>query len=230
MVKKYLKPLSVHFRALMSVRVRAFTLVELLVSVGIIVILMVSAVGIYVYSINSQQRTMVITNLQEDGQLILDLIAKDTRTNNVDYGYWSDQNRCPPLPSQCTVLTDGTTRIIYRQSCLNVSCVLQRYEGPWCASRNCDGDTGDTIEDCDDDMIGTTTFQTINMTDVNIDKFDVYTSPECDPFGDRETYYRVPQTTIVLKLTSNRYRAKIGTYSLLLQQTVPQRFQEKSVY
>lgn len=189
-----------------------FTLVELLVSVGIIVILMLSAVGIYVYSINSQQRTMVITNLQEDGQLILDLIAKDVRTNNVDYLYWN--NSCPASGS-CMVLTDGIQRIIYRR--FSEPGVLQRVE---CAPEDNDCTCESTMVD----------FQTINMTDVKVDGFTVYTSPPCDPFGDRATYYRVPQTTIVLKLTSNRYKQKIGSYSLLLQQTVPQRFQEKSQY
>lgn len=202
--------------------VYGFTLIELLVSINIIIVVVLSALGIYIYSIGPQQKITATADLQQDSQLIMNMIAKDIRANQIDYAEYG----CGiSQPIGRLYLTDGATSATYTYYiCCNGDqfCsvggdvgVLKRCEGTNCKTVSCTNSS----------------YQQISMTDVKITLFNLYVQPACDPFdpnSEAQYHYRNPQVTVVLELKS--YKEKIGERKVKLQETIPQRYQEKRYY
>lgn len=201
----------------------SFTLVEMVVSIGIIITVIVSAVGIYIFSIGPQQKTTAAANLQQDGQLIFNMIAKDIRQNEIDY----DDYLSLPCGCSCTEaqnylsLTDGTNRIKYIR-CTQGASPQFCTSGSNCGLRKCRGTS------CGDGSTCNTNFKEVTMKDVSVENFKAVVCPSCDPFEASQTCFLNPQVTIILELKS--YKEKIGERRIKLQQTIPQRYQEKSLY
>ena len=202
-----------------------FTLIELLVSISIIVVVILSAMGIYMYIIGSRQKTLGQLNIQQDGQYIMSLISKDIRAGKVDYVSYS---------RPCSVTCDG--------SCSH-SCADFNY--PKCLEYPEKGESpgqGLKLADIRDDSIKTIYQLANNMVKkcypdadhcgyitmsqrVSVERLDFYICPRTDPFEAGSTTYKNPRVTIVLKLKS--LTEKTGVKELILQQTVPQRYELK---
>ncbi|MGC9049134.1 MAG: hypothetical protein ACP5IX_02875 [Patescibacteria group bacterium] len=212
----------------MSIKIKnnliaSFTLIELIISVGIIVVVIISAVGVYLYSIGPQQKTIATTNLQQDGQLIFNLIAKDIRANQIDYDYYGCLTDCS-TPTDVLALTDAAspaTFIQYRRCKYGENTDCTGAAGEICALKKC---RGSTCGDCTTEGV----WGEVTMADISVTKFDVYICPSCDPFISEATKYQIPQATIVLELKSRK--EKFGEHRIRLQQTIPQRYQEKGRY
>ncbi|MBU4369868.1 prepilin-type N-terminal cleavage/methylation domain-containing protein [Patescibacteria group bacterium] len=203
---------------------KGFTLIELMVSLGILVVAILAALGIYINVIGTRQKTVGQLNIQEDGQYLMSLIVKDIRAGMVDYAdHVGGEGNCVKItsaenPTSQLCLLDFSSspnQIRYKTNlsasgvCSEVGgrCVLQRCEG-LASSDTCNTATG--------------SYQTITMTNVSFERLDFYISPTTDPFIIDSTNYEHPRVTIVLKLRS--LREKTGEKLLVLQQTVPQRY------
>lgn len=188
----------------------SFTLIEMLVSVGILAVVIVAAVGIYVYAIGSQQKSTANANLQEDGQNILAMISKDTRAMLIDYSYYP--SGIIPSPTSTLALIDD-----YDPSSANYVRIVYRYQS-----------SGQTIQRCK--QVGASCdndnkFEAMNMTGVLIQRLDFYISPTSTPFSTGTTSITSPRVTVIMNLGSNKER--FGQKIIRLEQTLNPRHEEK---
>lgn len=187
----------------------SFTLVELIVSLGIIIVVVVSAVGIYVYTLGGQQKSVATVNLQEDGQYLLSMIAKDARNNWLDYDYYPDGMVDTPDDELALVNDPDSPQTYY----------VYRYDA-----------SGRQVEKCQNsgyacDPSDPAHFIGLTMTDVKVEKLDFYIEPISNPYTQGATNIDPPRVTTVLELRSEKER--IGEKRLKLQQTIHQRREEK---
>lgn len=187
---------------------KGFTLIELMVSLGVLVMAIVSATGVYLQVIGTREKSLGQLHLQEDGQYLMSLIVKDIRGGRVDY----DSYTSITTPEDELYLLDFSSpqnSIRYKSdltssgNCALTRCVLQRCQATNCASN----------------------YQDITMTNSSIERLDFYISPTTDPFSPGSTTYEHPRVTIVLRLKS--LIEKPGAKDLILQQTVPQRYSQR---
>lgn len=201
-----------------SFRNQGFTLIELMVSLSILIIVILTAMSIYVRVIGTRQKSLGQLNLQQDGQYIMSLIVKDIRAGTIDYSNYGSGQDCGEInitttkvevssghgPELCVLDFDSTTNQI-------------RYK------RDVDGTRG-TLKRCKNtDCSNSSNYQTITMTNISIEHLDFYISPTSNPFVAGSTSYYHPRATIVLKLKS--LIEKTGEKQLTIQQTVPQRYE-----
>ena len=191
---------------------KAFTLVELMVSVGIIIVVVLSAMGIYIKVIGTRQKSVGQLNIQEEGQYLMSLIVKDVRAGMVDYSAY-DGNYCGVLGAggvteQLCLLdfSDTQNQISYKREVNAIRGYLEKCKGVVAGDDYCD----------DNDN-----YDSITMEDVSIERLDFYIMPTSNPFTPGSEEYNNPKVTVVLKLKS--LIEKIGEKELVLQQTIPQR-------
>lgn len=203
---------------------KSFTLIELVVSIGVLVMVILSAMGVYIQVIGTREKSIGQFNIQEDGQYLMSLLVKDIRAGMVDYDEYGVDANCTSINETTSLTTElclldfsSTQNQIRYETDLNESgvcsgdrCVLKRCQGP-VASNTCDDDE--------------TNYQNITMTHNSVERLDFYINPTTDPFTPGSTLYEHPRVTIVLKLKS--IIEKPGTNELILQQTVPQRYGQK---
>ncbi|MFA5021185.1 MAG: prepilin-type N-terminal cleavage/methylation domain-containing protein [Patescibacteria group bacterium] len=75
---------------------QGFTLIEILVTIGIFAIVMMVASAIFINVSNLQQQTANLAQLQNEGRYIIEKVAKEIRGRELDYG-------------QMDIDTDGST-------------------------------------------------------------------------------------------------------------------------
>lgn len=189
-------------------KTKSFTLIELLVSMSILVIAIIAAMGVYLNVIGSRQRTLGQVNIQEDGQYLMSLMVKDIRAGIIDYANYG----AVASPEDELLLLDFlNNQIRYR-----ITPATPIVDGA-CSVSRC------TLERCENaDCSLADNYQTITMTDVSIERLDLYLNPTEDPFTAGSAIYTHPRITIVLKLKSLIERT--GEEELILQQTIPQRY------
>ncbi|MCD6471026.1 type II secretion system protein [bacterium] len=188
----------------------SFTLIEMIVSMAIIVVAITTVAAIYIYSIGSQEKITATTKLQQDAQFVLETMAKDIREYQIDYSSYTDPI---PQPTSTLILIDSSNnRIQYRRN-----------------PTTCTKDNPCRLEKCT--QSGTCTdsdFHPVSTSDVSISRLDFYIQPDSNPFSSGATSYRNPSVTIVIELQS--YKERFGAYRVKVQQTIPQRYQEKREY
>lgn len=69
-------------------RKSAFTLIELLVAISILSIIMVSVFEVYSNILSLNKRLELDRILQENSRLITETVAKDIRSNGVNFAYY----------------------------------------------------------------------------------------------------------------------------------------------
>src|SRR6056297_3838695 len=90
---------------------KSFTLIELMVSLSVLVLVILAAMAIYLRVIGTREKTVGQLNIQEDGQFLMTLMAKDLRANQIDYDNYGDY---------CDQIVDSSTAV--GQLCLeNIS-------------------------------------------------------------------------------------------------------------
>ncbi|MEO0076305.1 MAG: prepilin-type N-terminal cleavage/methylation domain-containing protein, partial [candidate division WOR-3 bacterium] len=190
-----------------------FTLIEMLVSIGIITIVIITAVGIYLFTIGPQQKTTATTNLQQDGQLIMNMIAKDVRQNQINYSdYPTCVENCTSIERNYLTLVDSlispSLKIKYLRCKIGGGACDSSSD---CSLKKCRGSTCNDFEDC----TNLSNFKDVTMKDVTVTNFKVILNPGCDPFQsgtcsdcDPPNCFKNPEVTIILELKS--YKEKVG--------------------
>ena len=179
----------------------SFTVIELLVSITIINVIILTAVGIYMLAIGSRQKTISQTTLQQEGQYIMSLIAKDIRSSKVNYSAYGG---AISNPTATLALLDLTVT-----PAANVSYFRELAGSQYFLKK----------------QIGAGPAQAVTANDINVERLDFYIYPTTDPIVHGSTTFENPKVTIVIKLKSLKERP--GQSTLTLQQTILQKWLEK---
>lgn len=180
---------------------KGFTLLEMLISTAIFVIITMIALNIYTSILRANRKSLAITRLHRDSEVIMSALAKKIRQSLVDYTYnYTGALETGKIPSPAIELAlvdiDGVEYVF-----------------------NLDTDN-DTIQVsvAEDDPVD------IPSGNVAITDLRFYVKPDTDPFPViiPSQAPDFPRVTIVLELES-RQTAGIYSSSLVVQQTVPQR-------
>jgi len=207
---------------------RGFTLIELMVSLGILILVILSAMGIYLRVIGTREQSLGDLNIQEEGQYIMGLMVKDIRAGQVDYSSYGLTKDCGIINAGDKVGDDGSTvaklclldfnatpnEIRYKK-CPDPNDAtrseLKRCKGTNCASNDCPASGDD--------------YELMTMTDISLERLDFYVNPISDPFIAGSESYSHPYVTVVLGLKSLTQSST--TAKIVLQQTVSQRYTYK---
>ncbi|MDD3102405.1 MAG: four helix bundle protein [Patescibacteria group bacterium] len=211
---------------------KGFTLIELLISLSILVVVILSAVGIYINIIGTRSKSLGQLNLQEDGQYIMSLIVKDIRANKIDYDEYgdSDEKDCGIINVSTLKVGDNTSSRVAKLCLLDFSATPNKIRYKRCLDPNnanrgvlkiCRG-VDCTTNDCPSTG---DTYQTITMANLGVERLDFYINPFTNPFTAGSITYIHPRVTIILKLKS--LIEKPGEKQIILEQTVPQRYELK---
>ncbi len=193
---------------------KGFTLIELLVSLSILVVIVLSAVGIYINIIGTRSKSLGQLNLQEDGQYIMSLIVKDIRAGRIDYTKYGG-GACGTI-NGTTKKVEGTTPQL---------CLLDSSDNQIRFKKDTISDRGVFKKCSNADCSSDANYQTITMTNLGVERLDFYINPATNPFTAGSVLYTHPRVTIILKLKS--LIEKPGQKQIILEQTVPQRYELK---
>lgn len=175
-----------------------FTLLEMTVALGVFVILFTLTLGIYSYSLKAEQRSVQISKLQKEAQLIMEILAKEIRSSQIDYGYY---------PGSSVDTTNGEIDLALLDKSGNQT--VFRFNA-----------VDQALEVCTLDCNALGIFTAIPPQDVVIQDLIFYIAPETSPFSPNQPPTEFPKVTTVMTL-----RNTVGVISedLLIQQTIPQR-------
>ena len=193
----------------------SFTLIELIVSLGIISIVCLIVVGTYVYVVGSREKTLGQMDIQQEGQYIMSSIAKDIRSSKIDYDAYSR-----PIDSPIGYLIlqdiDETNCIHYRRVVSDSRGALQKCSKEKGGKKNCSS----VCEEGD--------FQDLTSQDVDAKSLYFYIHPTEDPFNESSSSAakkQQPRVTITFNLES--LKEKVGKHRIMFQQTILQRWTKR---
>lgn len=176
-------------------KVKGFTLIEMLISMTVFVMITIIALSIYSSILRANKKSVTVTRLQRDAQMITTALAKKIRQSQVDYTYYPSG----VVPNDNTELAltdaDGTHYVFSLDPIDDV--VLVSVDG------------GDEV--------------VIPAGNVAITDMRFFIEPVTDPFTVAPSVNPdFPRVTMVMRLEP---RGQEGVYNdpLIVQQTVPQR-------
>lgn len=177
---------------------RGFTLLEMTIALGIFVVLITLTLGIYSSSLKAERRTVQISKLQQEAQLIMEIIAKEIRSSKVDYAFYPGSVVDPVNgQSQLALLDKSGHETVFRFNSSN-----------------------DALEVCTQNCAGSGVFTAIPPQDVVIQDLTFFITPAANPFSLDAPPAEFPKVTMVMTLSITH---GVITQDLLIQQTIPQR-------
>lgn len=190
--------------------VGGFTLAELLVAGGILVIIIGITLGIYFPSFRAQKRSVAYSRIQQETQIVLEIMAKEIRSKEIwyDYGKYGG-----------TVNQDGEAHLALKDAnnnyvifCAQAGQVYQyRAANPIPPPSDCAGDPA-------------VNFAPISAMDITITNLEFFIKPSQDPYPQGAPDLRQPRVTIVIQAQKMDGSTVISTH---FQTTIPQRFTQK---
>jgi len=169
---------------------KGFTLIEMVVALGIFAIATTYCVSIFVQSNQTQKRTANIYRVLSDTRYTMEVMAREIRLDRIDYQYYQDQGISLEFPLVEDLTTLALTNpsgesVMFRRAVVSDRAVIQ-------------------MQVMIDDIA---TWQDITPEDLSIEKLAFYITPDVDPFIWHEgaTAYgsnEQPKVTIVLQAKS----------------------------
>lgn len=178
-----------------------FTLLEITVALGVFVVLFTLTLGIYSTTLKTERRTVQMSKLQKEAQLIMEVLAKKIRTNKINYDFYIGQS---------VDVNNGESYLALLDNVNNET--VFHFDN-----------SSHSIEVCSESCgteLSPGTFNAIPASDVLIDSLTFFITPSTDPFINPTSYPVFPKTTVVIDLQNT---TGVSTRSLLIQQTIPQR-------
>ena len=198
----------------------SFTLIELLVSLGIISVVVLIVTGTYVFIIGSREKTLGQTDLHQEGQYIMSLMAKDIRSSKIDYSAIGTIPKDSPITYLILQNIEETECSRYRRITSDNRGIIQKcVKTKTEPTKNC-ADTANVCQDTD--------FQDLTNKDINIKNLNFYIQPNEDPFNkssSSEAKKQQPRCTITFNLKS--LKEKVGENKILFQQTIFERWTKR---
>lgn len=174
-----------------------FTLLEMVIAMGIFIVLFTLTLGIYSYSLKAEQRSMQLAKLQKEAQLIMEVIAKKIRTSRVDYDFYGGT-----IPDT----EEYTEELALRDR--NGDLVVFKLKG-------------ESIGICGfGACISDDEYSAIPADEVTVTTLKFFISPLISPFSLDEPPTQYPKITIIMNLRLATVR---NSRDLLIEQTIPQR-------
>ena len=177
---------------------KGFTLLEMILALGIFIILFTLTLGIYSYALRAEQKTTQLARLQKEAQLVMEVIAKKVRNSRIDYGWYTGGLTSPE--DSLALLDKSAERTVFKLKTDALGNNLAICSLGACAS--------------DDD------FAIIPDGNIVIASLNFYISPLVDPFTLDELPSEHPRITVVIDLEHTQGGI---TRNMLVQQTIPQR-------
>lgn len=177
---------------------QGFTLIEMLISASILALMVVSVCGIYLFTIGSQRKAGQMANTLQDAQFVMETLAKNIRTSEIDYNYAYN--------------ADGDSGINLSE----IELALKDSANPsWHLYYKLENEVLKRSTDA-------INWYQVTMSAIKITSLKFYIIPYNDPFSAGSTVSKHPQVTILIALKPPQSKEWIT-----LQQTVPERFTEK---
>ena len=179
---------------------KGFTLMEILVSLSVFTLSTLAITSVYMATLKAGRKTITLTRIQRESQLIMEVLAKKIRTSRVDYNYDYDAD----------VIPDGGPGIIGDEIELAlIDLTSSTYVFKF-----------DSVNNTMTISVDGSADKTIPMSDVEITDLKFYINPPTNPWSLDAPPPSEPYVMMVMDISSTR-----GEYteSLTVQQTVPQR-------
>ncbi len=173
---------------------RGFTLMELVVVLGIFTTVVVAASDIFLLASKSQRRIFSFERTQADARFTMETFAREIRSGAIDYAYYADRSEPIGIPERELAIVDGDDARIRFFRSEDVADCVDANSTP-CLLVAVDGGTPAVI----------------TPKDVAVRNIAFYVTPAADPQEfepDGGTYAAdvQPHVTIVLMLESTRGR------------------------
>ncbi|MCD6096763.1 type II secretion system protein [bacterium] len=198
---------------------QSFTLIELLVSLGIISIVILLVVGIYVYVIGSREKTLGQTDLQQEGQFVINLLTKDIRGSKIDYSAYA-QPIVSPTGELILTDIDEEVCIFYRRQTVDSNGYIQRcVKNKTELTQSCSY-VSNTCQDED--------YEDLTSSKLSVLSLNFYVYPDEDPFDESSSSFaqkQQPRVTITFEVEPTEEKAKGN--NIFFQQTVLQRWTKR---
>jgi len=148
---------------------------ELVVSAGLFMILMVISFGIFTFGLRGQQRALIQTRVDRESQLIMEALAKKIRSSQVDYDFYTDSI---VNPVDILALRDAS----------NISYVFSLGTNPPSFELSIDQSPAISISS-----------SLVNVTDV-----DFFIEPIINPFVPGQAPVTQPRVTVVFDISASK--------------------------
>ncbi len=181
---------------------QGFTLLEMTVALGVFIVLFTLTLGIYSSTLKAESRSIQISRLQKEAQLIMEVLAKKIRTHKINYNFYTPSEQVDSVNGEAylALLDEQDNPTVFRFA-------------------------NNSLEVCTQDC-GTKTvpvnnnFNPIPASDISVDNLVFFITPSSDPFVNFNQSPEFPRTTVVIDLLSDLNGV---SRHLLVQQTIPQR-------
>lgn len=171
-----------------------FTLMEVLIATSVFVLVALASLSIYVATLKASQKTIALTRIQQESQLIMGVLAKKIRTSRVNYNYYVGGPSASG-EDELAVTDLAGDEYVFALDTDNNSLSVEV------------NDSGNP--------------QDIPAENVSIDDVAFFINPTDDPFITLDAPpSSQPYVTIVMTISSSKGKYSA---SLTIQQTVPQR-------
>jgi len=200
-----------------------FTLIELIVSLGITAVIIVIVLGAYINLMRIRQKTINQVEVAQDGQNIINEMIKNIKKGKLAYSVYQDLGGLPETGVTSTLIlqdlgetpTSTITYIYYRKCAVSESrTVVQR-------CHPVDGSLCNLSENC----FAENDFKTLTMADLTVKRLDFHINPKIDPYLEGTTAIAHPRVTVVMNFCSIKQKPK--PTPLIIQRTVSQKWEEK---
>ena len=143
---------------------RGFTLMELLVVMGLFSATVMMASSIFMLSSRAQRRVLAVTSAQADLRYALEAIVREARMGRIDYASYAGQGGAVAIPADKLVLKGPTGS--EEEFFLETDPTVCPANVSKCIAMTVDGSAP----------------QALTSTGINIDNLAFYISPQSDPF------------------------------------------------
>lgn len=212
-----------------SVSRSAFTLLEVVVTMGIFSIISLVIVDIFLNSSREERRTFGRQNIQANTRTILETIARDIRLGTIDYSFYAakpleDGGLPKPVKSVGLIMPDGS-KVYYH--CVYPNLTWNGFPVPNQACEAVDTLRTSGVVVTGDAEIRISSGQQISdapilaAEGVRILDFSVLIQPASNPFGSNPAVFQQPRVT--MSITSVGQGRDVDTFKSLIQTTVTSR-------
>lgn len=156
---------------------RGFTLIEAVVSAGVFAVVITSALGVYMSTLQLDSKTKAERVVQQNARFIMEYLGKEIRNGSLDYPAFA-------AAGITNIGADTSNIFLINQSLENERIYLN----------------GTNLS-----LVKTAGTTTLNSSGVRVTKFLVYVSPSTNPFQSLSSNPPnvQPSVTVVMELTSN---------------------------
>ncbi len=161
---------------------KGFTLMEIIVAMGIFVIVIGSALGIFSITVKSQRESLIRSKVEREAQLIMEVLVRKIRVSIIDYSYYGGTVTNPT--DSLSVIDSDRNRVVFSRNSVDKTLTIK--------TNNLDP-------------------VVMNSSDVTVDSLAFYIEPTTNPFSGGNFPLKQPKVTIVLKVGSTNLDSTVST-------------------